>query len=117
MHAINNNSRVLIMDEPSAVLTDRELEVMFRIVKQLREKGITIIYISHRLDKVFDLCNNVSILRDGRHINTLPISEVTHDSLIAMMVGRDMGQEYPKEKGNIGETILEVKNLKCGILK
>ena len=117
MHAINTNSKVIVMDEPSAVLTNRELEVMFRIVKQLREKGITIIYISHRLDEVFDLCNNVSILRDGQHINTLPISEVTHDSLIAMMVGRDMGQEYPKEKGNIGETILEVKNLNCGILK
>ena len=71
MHAINTNSKVIVMDEPSAVLTNRELEVMFRIVKQLREKGITIIYISHRLDEVFDLCNNVSILRDGQHINTL----------------------------------------------
>ncbi len=117
MHAINTNSKVIVMDEPSAVLTNRELKVMFRIVKQLREKGITIIYISHRLDEVFDLCNNVSILRDGQHINTLPIGEVTHDSLIAMMVGREMGQEYPKEKGNIGDTILEVKNLNCGILK
>ena len=73
MHAINNNSKILVMDEPSAVLTNRELDVMFRIVRQLREKGITIIYISHRLDEVFDLCDNVSVLRDGRHINTLPI--------------------------------------------
>ncbi len=117
MHAINTNSKVIVMDEPSAVLTNRELQVMFRIVKQLREKGITIIYISHRLDEVFDLCNNVSILRDGQHIDTLPIGQVTHDSLIAMMVGREMGQEYPKEKGNIGDTILEVRNLNCGILK
>ena len=117
MHAINTNSKVIVMDEPSAVLTNRELEVMFRIVKQLREKGITIIYISHRLDEVFDLCNNVSILRDGQHINTLPIGDVTRESLIAMMVGREMGQEYPKEKGNIGDTILEVKNLNCGMLK
>ena len=117
MHAINTNSKVIVMDEPSAVLTNRELEVMFRIVKQLREKGITIIYISHRLDEVFDLCNNVSVLRDGQHINTLPITDVTHDSLVAMMVGRDMGQKYPKELGNIGDTILEVKNLNCGILK
>ena len=117
MHAINTNSKVIVMDEPSAVLTNRELKVMFRIVKQLRERGITIIYISHRLDEVFDLCNNVSILRDGQHINTLPIADVTRESLIAMMVGREMGQEYPKEKGNIGETILEVKNLHCGMLK
>ena len=117
MHAINNNAQVLIMDEPSAVLTDRELEVMFRIVKQLREKGITIIYISHRLDEVFDLCDNVSVLRDGQHINTLPIHEITRQGLINMMVGREMGQEYPKESGKIGDTILEVKNLNCGILK
>lgn len=72
MHAINNNSRILIMDEPSAVLTDRELEVMFRIVKQLRDEGITIIYISHRLDEIFGLCSNVSVLRDGCHIDTIP---------------------------------------------
>lgn len=117
MHAINNNAQVLIMDEPSAVLTDRELEVMFRIVKQLREKGITIIYISHRLDEVFDLCDNVSVLRDGQHIDTMPIHELTRLNLINMMVGREMGQEYPKEVGNIGDTILEVKNLNCGILK
>ncbi len=117
MHAINNNAQVLIMDEPSAVLTDRELEVMFRIVKQLREKGITIIYISHRLDEVFDLCDNVSVLRDGQHIDTLPIHEITRQGLINMMVGREMGQEYPKEPGVIGKTILEVKNLNCGLLK
>ena len=117
MHAINNNSRILVMDEPSAVLTNRELDVMFRIVRQLREKGITIIYISHRLDEVFDLCDNVSVLRDGRHIDTLPIEQITRQGLINMMVGREMGQEYPKEPGNIGKTILEVKNLSRGILK
>ena len=117
MHAINNNSRILIMDEPSAVLTDRELEVMFRIVKQLRDKGITIIYISHRLDEIFGLCNNVSVLRDGRHIDTIPVSSVDKQQLINMMVGREMGQEYPKEVGNVGGTILEVKNLSRGILQ
>ncbi|MCQ2437235.1 MAG: sugar ABC transporter ATP-binding protein [Clostridia bacterium] len=117
MHAINNNSQILVMDEPSAVLTNRELEVMFRIVRQLREQGITIIYISHRLDEVFDLCDNVSILRDGCHIDTLPIGDLDRESLINMMVGREMGQEYPKEPGKIGDTILSVKNLNCGMLK
>ncbi|MBR1560553.1 MAG: sugar ABC transporter ATP-binding protein [Clostridia bacterium] len=117
MHAINNNSKILVMDEPSAVLTNRELEVMFRIVRQLREKGITIIYISHRLDEVFDLCDNVSVLRDGRHIETRPIEQFDRASLINMMVGREMGQEYPKEPGKIGDTILEVKHLTRGILK
>lgn len=117
MHAINNNSRILIMDEPSAVLTDRELEVMFRIVKQLRDEGITIIYISHRLDEIFGLCSNVSVLRDGCHIDTIPVASVDRQGLINMMVGREMGQEYPKEVGNVGGTILEVKNLSRGILQ
>ena len=117
MHAINNNSRILVMDEPSAVLTDRELEVMFRIVKQLRDEGITIIYISHRLDEIFGLCSNVSVLRDGRHIDTIPVASVDRQGLINMMVGREMGQEYPKEVGNVGGTILEVKNLSRGILQ
>lgn len=117
MHAINNNSRILIMDEPSAVLTDRELEVMFRIVKQLCDEGITIIYISHRLDEIFGLCSNVSVLRDGRHIDTIPVASVDRQGLINMMVGREMGQEYPKEAGNVGGTILEVKNLSRGILQ
>jgi ribose transport system ATP-binding protein len=105
------------MDEPSAVLTNRELEVMFRIVRQLRENGITIIYISHRLDEVFNLCDSVSILRDGQHIATTPIGDVTKRDLINMMVGREMGQEYPKMKGDIGDTILEVKHLNRGMLK
>lgn len=117
MHAINNNSRILIMDEPSAVLTDREPEVMFRIVKQLRDEGITIIYISHRLDEIFGLCSNVSVLRDGCHIDTIPVASVDRQGLINMMVGREMGQEYPKEVGNVGGTILEVKNLSRGILQ
>lgn len=111
MHAINNNSRLLIMDEPSAVLTDRELNVLFELVKKLREKGITIIYISHRLEEVFELSDNVTVLRDGQHVGTFPISEVDRKTLISLMVGREMGQEYPKEAAKIGETVLEVKHL------
>ena len=117
MHAINANSQILVMDEPSAVLTDRELEVMFRIVRQLREKGITIIYISHRLDEVFDLCDNVTVLRDGQLIDTLPIDQVTREKLINLMVGREMGQEYPKEEVAIGDTVLKVNNLYATFLE
>ena len=117
VHAINFQSKVLIMDEPSAILTDRELEVMFRIIKKLRAQGITIIYISHRLDEIFDLCDNVTVLRDGQHIGTFPIGELDRTRLIKMMVGREMDKEYPKEKGKIGEPVLEVRGLNCGILK
>lgn len=109
--AINLDVKLLIMDEPSATLSDRELEIMFGIVRKLKSEGITVIYISHRLDEVFKLADSVTVLRDGKHIDTLPIEQVTRDKLINMMVGRELGQEYPKVKAETGDTILEVKNL------
>lgn len=109
--AVNMNCKLLIMDEPSATLTDRELDIMFGIVKRLRREGITIIYISHRLDEVFQLADNVTVLRDGQHVETLPVSEVSREKLIALMVGRELGQEYPKVAAEQGGVILEVKNL------
>jgi ABC-type sugar transport system ATPase subunit len=109
--AINLDVRLLIMDEPSATLSDRELEIMFDIVRKLKSEGITVIYISHRLDEVFKLADKVTVLRDGKHIETLPIEQVTRDKLITMMVGRELGQEYPKVKAEIGDVILDVKNL------
>ena len=109
--AINQNMKLLIMDEPSATLTERELEIMFGIVRKLREDGITIIYISHRMDEIFELADDVTVLRDGRHINTLPMDQVTRQSLIAMMVGRELGQEYPKIEMPIGEVVLEAEHI------
>ena len=109
--AITLNCKVLIMDEPSASLTQRELEVMFEIIRRLKKEGFTIIYISHRLEEIFDLADNVTVLRDGRHIGTVPISQVNRERLISMMVGRELENEYPKEYIQIGEPILEVKNL------
>ncbi len=109
--AVNMNCKLLIMDEPSATLTDRELDIMFGIVRRLRQEGITIIYISHRLDEVFQLADNVTVLRDGEHVETLPVSEVSREKLIALMVGRELGQEYPKVAAAQGDVVLEVKNL------
>lgn len=109
--AINRNCKLLIMDEPSAVLTDKELDILFDVVGRLVEQGVTIIYISHKMDEIFKLCHNVTVLRDGKHINTLSIKDVTRISLINMMVGREMGMEYPKEIIECGENVLEVKNL------
>ncbi|HHU50011.1 MAG: sugar ABC transporter ATP-binding protein [Caldicoprobacterales bacterium] len=116
--AINHKCRLLIMDEPSATLTEKEQKTMFEIVRKLRANGVTIIYISHRLEEIFDLADNVTVLRDGQHINTLPVSEVDRHTLISMMVGRELVNEYPKEKFEFGETVLEVKNLnRRGVLK
>lgn len=109
--ALSYNSDVIIMDEPSATLTDKELETLFQILHELKAQGITIIYISHRLEEIFQLADTVTVLRDGKHIDTLPVDQVDKNKLISLMVGRTLGMEYPKRKVEIGEHILEVKNL------
>ena len=109
--AINRNCRLLIMDEPSATLTEKEQKVMFQTVKRLREQGMTIIYISHRLDEIFDLADNVTVLRDGCHVRTMAVSDVTRHDLVTMMVGREVVNEYPKETVPLGDTVLEVKDI------
>lgn len=105
------NCKLLIMDEPSATLTEKELKVLFSIIEKLKKEGITIIYISHRLEEIFNIADNVTVLRDGKHIGTVPVSSVDREKLISMMVGRELENEYPKEYVDIGETILEVKGL------
>jgi len=109
--AINLNCKLLIMDEPSATLTDRELDVLFDIIERLTQHGITIIYISHKLDEIFRICHNVTVLRDGQHIRTMPLNTVNRQELINLMVGRELGLEYPKDIIETGETILEVDHL------
>lgn len=109
--AVNHKCRLLIMDEPSATLTEKEQKIMFETVRKLRSNGVTIIYISHRLEEIFDLADNVTVLRDGKHVATLPVSEIDKHTLITMMVGRELVNEYPKEKFEVGETVLDVKNI------
>lgn len=116
--ATQGTCKVLIMDEPTATITLKEQEIMFRIVRRLNEKGVTIIYISHRLEEIFDLADTVTVLRDGCVIKTLPVRDVDRKGLIALMVGRELKNEYPKEKVPIGEMAFEVKNVKSeGVLK
>ena len=109
--AINRNCRLLIMDEPSATLTEKEQKVMFETVKRLRTQGMTIIYISHRLDEIFDLADNVTVLRDGKHIRTMAVQDVTRHDLVTMMVGREVVNEYPKAEVPIGEVVLEARHI------
>jgi ABC-type sugar transport system ATPase subunit len=109
--AININASILIMDEPSATLTVKEQEIMFNIIRKLNKEGMTIIYISHRLEEVFNLTHNVTVLRDGKHVDTLPTPDVDRKKLISMMVGRELVNEYPKESISIGEKVLEVRGL------
>lgn len=109
--AINQECDLIIMDEPSATLTEKELDILFDVIFKLKERGITIIYISHRLEEIFKIADNVTVIRDGSHINTLPVNQVDRDSLISMICGRSLVNEYPKEIADIGDISLKVMNL------
>ena len=109
--ALSFDSKLIIMDEPSSSLTAEELKKLGGIIKDLRSRGISIIYISHKLDEIFDYCDIVTIMRDGHVIDTKPIGELTRSEMIAKMVGRTIDNEYPLRASFVGEPLLEVKNL------
>lgn len=109
--AISKNCKVLIMDEPTAAIAQAEAENMFRIMRHLKSQGVTIIYISHRMEEVFDLSDRVSILRDGQYVDTKRIGEVSRQELIKLMVGRELTGSFPSRQTHLGEKVLEVKNL------
>jgi len=105
------DARILIMDEPSATLTDTEITALFTLIRDLRARGLGIVYISHRLDEIFAIGDRVTVLRDGRRIDTHPIKEVNRDSLIRNMVGRELKDEFPKVAAARGSEILRAENL------
>lgn len=112
--AISYGSKIIIMDEPSATLTSREVESLMKIINDLRAKGVTVIYISHKLEEVLEISDRVSVMRDGKLISTRNVSDVTREGIIVDMVGRTIGEEYPiREQSSVQEeVVLEVKNLK-----
>lgn len=110
--AISLDVRCLIMDEPSASLSDHEVQRLFGIARALRDQGVAVIYISHRLEEIFALADTVTVIRDGQHISTKPISEVTHDGLVSEMVGRDMEGRFARQPSTAtGEVMLSVNGL------
>ncbi len=109
--ALLNRSRLLIMDEPTAALNRTEVDALFANVATLKAQGVTIIYVSHRLEEIFQLADTVTVLRDGKHISTHPIGEVTTDSLIKDMIGRELTGVFPERSATIGEPLLIVKGL------
>ncbi len=112
--ALSQKARVLIMDEPTPALSHKEIGILFTIIRRLRDQGVAIIYISHRLDEVFELADRVTVIRDGRHVGTHPIKQVNHQQVISMMIGRSLEQLFPKQDVEIGEPILQVHNLNKG---
>lgn len=111
--ALTRDVKVLVMDEPTAPLTDAEVETLFEIVQMLKSKGVTIVYISHRIAEVFQISDRVSVLRDGRFIKTVMTNEVDRDELIRLMVGREVSDTYPKRDFAPGEVVLELRDV-CG---
>ena len=109
--AVNQNVSFLIMDEPTAPLTVSEVALLFRIIEDLKAKGITVIYISHRLEEIFEIADRVSVLRDGNYIATLDVNKTNRQQLISMMVGREMNETYPTRSIKRGREILSVENL------
>jgi len=115
--AISENAKILIMDEPTASLSNSEVTNLFKQIARLKEKGVAIIYISHRMEETFLVCDTVTVLRDGKFIGTKNTSETNNNELISMMVGREFSNMYGNERAIGGETILEVKNLTSDHIK
>lgn len=109
--AISRNAKILIMDEPSAPLSASEVETMFEIIGRLKSKGVTIIYISHRLEELFRISDRVTVMRDGCYVDTLVTKQTNRKELINLMVGRELKEYYPKRSAIPGDIVLEVKNI------
>ena len=110
--AVASEADIIIMDEPTAAISESEIARLFNIIKGLRDKNVTVIYISHRLDEIFELGDYVTVMRDGRHIDTKPVAEIQDRSeLIRMMIGKTVFEQYTPRAGECPDTILQVKNL------
>ena len=108
LKAVSNNAEIIIMDEPTSAISDREAGKLFEKIEQLKARGTSIIYISHKMDEIFKIADEITVLRDGKTIITKPASELTVEQVIEHMVGRKLENQYPKVETEIGETLLEV---------
>jgi methyl-galactoside transport system ATP-binding protein len=108
--AVSNKAKVIIMDEPTSSLTEHEVSQLFAIIRRLRNEGVAIIYISHKIEEILAISDEVSIMRDGRHVGTFAARDLTTDRIIKYMVGRDLSHRFPPKDNVPGETVLEVKN-------
>lgn len=117
--ALSFDANVIIMDEPTDALTDTETEQLFKVIRELREQGCGIVYISHRLKEIFEICDRVTVLRDGKWIGEQAVSELDEDRIIEMMVGRRLEEQYPRLERELGPVSLQVKDLAgpgvCGV--
>lgn len=109
--AVSRNVRILIMDEPTATLTNAEVQILFKTIRKLKEEGVTVIYVSHRMEEIFELTDRCSVFRDGKYIITVNTKETTRKELIQYMVGREVSETFPERRLKIGEEVLRVEHL------
>ncbi|MDE7446901.1 MAG: sugar ABC transporter ATP-binding protein [Lachnospiraceae bacterium] len=109
--AVSQQAKVVIFDEPTSSLSDNEVEVLFRIMNDLRKKGVTMVYISHKMDEIKRIADDITIMRDGTYVGTWPAADMTTDQIIAKMIGRELTNVYPDKVNSPGDVIMEVKNL------
>ena len=109
--AISNKAKVIIMDEPTSALSDVEVETLFLSIEKLKNQGVAIIYISHKMDEIFKISNTITILRDGKLISTQKASDLNSSTLISLMVGREISEIFPESKTELGKTLISVRNL------
>jgi ribose transport system ATP-binding protein len=113
---LTRNAEVLVLDEPTAVLTFSEIEKLFSIIRKLKSEGVSVIYISHRLEEIFQLSDSITVLKDGANVATVETASINKEALVAMMVGREITQMFPERHAVIGKEILRVENLNAGKL-
>lgn len=111
---LNRNAQILVLDEPTAVLTVTEIERFFKLIRLLKEKNVSIIFVSHHMNEIFELCDTFTVLKDGQYVNDGKVKDVTNAQLIQMMIGRELTQMFPQRNAKIGECVLKVQNLNAG---
>lgn len=109
--ALMADAKVIIMDEPTAALTQSETVALFKVIESLRKKGVSMVYISHRMEEIFELCDRITVLRDGSYIGVKSIPETNMNEIVKMMIGREIGERYPSRDVKIGKEVLKVKGL------
>ncbi|MCC8179838.1 MAG: sugar ABC transporter ATP-binding protein, partial [Planctomycetes bacterium] len=109
--AASYNSRIVIMDEPTSAISEKEVGVLFNIIRELKSKGVAVIYISHKMDEIFQISDYITVLRDGQYIDTKSVDEVNADQVVKMMVGRDLTDLFKRKQSAKGDAVLKVRNL------
>ncbi|MCM3671403.1 sugar ABC transporter ATP-binding protein [Mesobacillus maritimus] len=109
--ALMTKAKVIIMDEPTAALTEREIQKLFEVIASLKKEGVSIVYISHRMEEIFAICDRITVMRDGKTVDTKPIPETSFEEVVRKMVGRELTDRFPKRNSKPGEIVLKVKNL------